>query len=193
MDTFTLWPISVLTSLYIDWVLKYLTSFLTYLTSFLTYLTSFEILEQLRTQPHILYDLPFTAPCCINIYEYNMLVMAQGSYHTTVRLAYFIVSTGSEPVPIRDYQVVWWGLWSLKRLTEFGVGCSLYCEREDKLALVSISNHCWLNCIVDSVKGGSLFLVRVYYTKKDLHRCMRQKLRRTKWFVYHSSINWIYD
>ena len=101
--------------------------------------------------------------CCINIYEYNMLVMAQGSYHTTVRLAYFIVSTGSESVPTRDYQIVWWGPWSLKRLTEFGVGCSLYCEREDKLALESISNHCWLNCIVDSVKGGSLSLVRVYY------------------------------
>ena len=86
----------------------------------------------LRTQPHVLYDLPFTAPCCINIYEYNMLVMAQGSYHTTVRLAYFIVSTGSESVPIRSHQVVWWGPWSLKKLTEFGVGCSLYCEREDK-------------------------------------------------------------
>ena len=28
-----------------------------------------------------------------------MLVVAQGSYHTTVRLAYFIVSTGGEPVP----------------------------------------------------------------------------------------------
>ena len=78
-----------------------------------------------RTQPHVLYDLPFTAPCCINIYEYNMLVMAQGSYHTTVRLAYFIVSTG-EPVRT-DHgspgslvrSLIW------KRLTEFGVGCSL--------------------------------------------------------------------